>query len=316
MGQVLKCIRWGMGLVEVKGWYSIRKSSLLYSIRKRRFIKGLVKDDEIIYRLRPDKYIRFEYEGNLYEKVPNTITLKLVSIKNDATEEVIASSTIKYGFGLFLRKLKIPQIEDFYKCYTLDEVFNKIYSEEDNEKLFLFVIANVNINEIEVEEEENRRWEEGARRGYAPILKYKNELEKLYKLYKRLPIAYMCLSCNYVSYERFRNCPRCKATMEEVKAVKVMTEEYKQLLNDIRAKMGLRMYKDDYGRLICEGNGFVIYEDFDGVACRTEAGWDELPEFLPEDVGLPVWATCYLVTGRIEMIDESAIEAQKRHEGP
>jgi hypothetical protein len=101
--------------------------------------------------------------------------------------------------------------------------------------------------------------------------------------------------------------------VEGVKEVKVMTEEYKQLLNDVRAKMGLRMYKDDYGRLICEGDGFVIYEDGGGMACRTETGWDELPEFLPEDVGLPVWAACYLVTGRIKMIDEGAVEVQRRH---
>jgi hypothetical protein len=287
----------------------------LYSIRKRKFIKGLVKGDEIIYRLRPGEYIRFEYEYNPSEEPPSTITLKLVSIKSDATEEVIASSTIKHDLGIFLRRLNIPQIEDFYKCYTLNEVSNKIYSEEDNEKLFLFVMANATINEIEVEEEEDRRWREAARRAYAPILRYKDELEKLYKLYKRLPTAYMCLSCNYVSYKWFRNCPRCKATVERVKEFKIMTEEYKQLLNDIRAKMGLRMYRDDYGRLICEGDGFVIYEDGAGMACRTETGWGEPPEFLPEDVGLPVWAACYLVTGWIKMIDEDAVEAQKRHEG-
>jgi len=241
--------------------------------------------------------------------------LKLVSIKSDATEEVIASSTIKHDLGIFLRRLNIPQIEDFYKCDTLNKVPNKIYSEEDNEKLFLFVIANANINEIEVKEEEDRRWREAVRRGYAPILRYKDELEELYRLYKELPTACMCPFCNYVSYKWFRNCPRCKATVERVKVVKIMTEEYKQLLNDVRAKMGLRMYKDDYGRLICEGDGFVIYEDGGGMACRTEAGWGEPPEFLPEDVGLPVWAACYLVTGRIKMIDEDAVEAQKRHEG-
>jgi hypothetical protein len=304
-----------MGLVEVKGWCSIRKSSLLYSIRKRKFINGLVKGDEIIYRLRPGEYIRFEYEYDSSENPSSTITLKLVSIKSDATEEVIASSTIKHEYGIFLRKLNIPQIEDFYKCYTLNEVSNKIYSEEDNERLFLFVIANANINEIEVREEKDRRWREAARRAYAPILRYKDELEKLYKLYKRLPTAYMCLFCNYVSYERFRNCPRCKATVERVKGVKIMTKEYKQLLNDVRAKMGLRMYKDDYGRLIYEGDGFIIYEDCGRMVCETEAGWNEFPEFLPEDVGLPVWAACYLVTGRIEMVDEDAVEAQRRHGG-
>ena len=304
-----------MDLVEVKGRCSGWKFNLLYSIRERKFIKGLVKGDEIIYRIRPGEYIRFEYEYNPSEKPSNTITLKLVSIKNDATEEVIASSTIKYDFSLFLRRLEIPQIEDFDKCYTLSKISKKTYSEEDNEKLFLFVIAGANINEIEVKEEEYRRWVDEARKRYAPILKYKDELEKLYRLYERLPIAYMCLSCDYVSYEWFRNCPRCEATMEEVKEIKVMTEEYKRLLNDIKAKMGLRMYKNNYRKLICEGDGFIIYEDGGQMVCRTEAGWDDLPEFLPEDVGLPVWAVCYLVTGRIEMIDESAIEAQKRHEG-
>jgi len=141
-----------MELVEVKGWYrNPFKYSLLYSLKKRKFIKGVVKGKDIIYKLRPDKYIRFEYEGNLYEKVPNTITLKLVSIKNDATEEVIASSTVKYCCNTFLRRLEVPQVEDFDRVpyRTSSEVFNKIYGEEDNERLLLFVIANANINEIE-----------------------------------------------------------------------------------------------------------------------------------------------------------------------
>jgi len=306
-----------MELVEVKGWYrNPYNYSLLYSIKKRKFIKGIVEGKDIIYKLRPGKYIRFEYEYDLSEKVPNIITLKLISIKNDATEEVIASSTIKYCSNIFLRRL-VPQVEDFDRMphRILSEVFNKIYSEEDNERLLLFVITNVNINEIEVEEEENRRWEEEVRRGYAPILKYKDELEKLYELYKGLPTAYVCPFCGYASYEQFHNCPKCKAMVKEVEAIKVMTEEYKQLLNDVRAKMELRMYEDDCGRLICEGDGFTIYEgSYGGMVCKTETGWDELPEFLPEDVGLPVWATCYLVTGRIKMIDEGTVEVQKRHE--
>ena len=142
-----------MKLVKVKGWYrNAFVYSLLYSLKKRKFIKGVVKGKDIIYKLRPDKYIRFEYECNLAEKVPNTITLKLISIKNDATEEVIASSTIKYCFNTFLRRLEIPQIEDFDRVpyRTPSKVFNKIYGEGDNERLLLFVIANVNINEIEV----------------------------------------------------------------------------------------------------------------------------------------------------------------------
>jgi len=51
----------GMRLVKVKGWCSVRKSSLLYSIRKRKFMKGLAKGNRIIYRVRPGEYIRFEY---------------------------------------------------------------------------------------------------------------------------------------------------------------------------------------------------------------------------------------------------------------
>jgi hypothetical protein len=308
-----------MKLVEVKGWYrNPCNYSLLYSVKKRRFIKGIAKGKDIIYKLRPDKYIRFEYECNLSEKVPNIITLKLISIKNDATEEVIASSTIKYCLNTFLRRLEIPQVEDFDRMpyRILGEAFNKIYGEEDKERLLLFVIANVNIDENEVKKEEIRRWEEEVRRGYAPILKYKDELEELYRLYKGLPTAYVCPFCGYASYEQFHNCPKCKAMVKEVEAIKVMTKEYKQLLNDVRAKMELRMYEDGCGRLICEGDGFTIYEGSYGkMVCKTETGWDEPPEFLPKDVGLPVWATCYLVTGRIKMMDEDAVEAQKRHEG-
>lgn len=193
-------------------------------------------------------------------------------------------------------------------------------------------------------EEEVKRWEEEVRRKSVPILRYRDELEKLYDLYKCLPTAYQCPFCGYVSTSLnmkkievwvryyiafgddtmiskelidFCDCPKCKTTPEKCgyirngyidyadlkevrpKKIKVMTKEYKQLLNDLRMKMGIRVYQDDYGKPICQGNGFKIYEAVDEIVCETEAGLDCCLEDLPEDVGKLVWTIYYLVAGQV-----------------
>jgi predicted RNA-binding Zn-ribbon protein involved in translation (DUF1610 family) len=191
------------------------------------------------------------------------------------------------------------------------------------------------------------------------ILRYRDDLERLYKLYEEAPIAYMCPFCGHVSYRSlnvkvelwvrtrllfsddfgndvawgkkavdFCDCPKCKTTLDKCKYIqgdfidsddlekirakkfKVMTKEYKQLLNDIRAKMKIQMCKDDHGGIVCEGDGFRIYESGDEVVCETSMGWDYCLEDLPEDIGKLVWTIYYLVAGQVEMIDEEEVNSE------
>ena len=201
------------------------------------------------------------------------------------------------------------------------------------------------------EMEEDKEWEEEVRKKCSSILRYENELKRLYKLYKGLPTAYKCPFCGFISYKPlnkkievwvhysiyfgddspwskklidFCDCPRCKTTAEKyirdgirdvdvdkvkAKKVKVMTKEYKQLLNDLSTKMKIRVYQNDYG-LVCEGDGFKIYEAVDEIVCETEAGLDYCLEELPEDVGKLMWTIYYLLGGQIPMVDEDAVEVR------
>jgi hypothetical protein len=160
--------------VKVYGWYqgttNIRKFSVIYSIKNRKFVKGFFDGSRtsgnIIYRLYPGKYLRFEYKMWTKADPPRAISIKLINIsaekKGDeavAREEVIASTTIKFYTDDFIKELNIPQLIDFFEGrpgYHSKPYINtdRIYGEGEHAKLLEFIDVNNGKEIIEGEEHE------------------------------------------------------------------------------------------------------------------------------------------------------------------
>jgi hypothetical protein len=154
--------------LEMRGWYqgtsNITKLAAIYSVKRRKFVKGYYKGSrthgEILYRLLPGTYVFFEYFSWWRNDPPRELTLTLFRIEKDAEgfrRVVLATSTVKFYNPEFLVGLGIPQLVDFfdarshYHAYpTLN--FEKIYSEEENEKLLNFVMSGKEL--VEGEEHE------------------------------------------------------------------------------------------------------------------------------------------------------------------
>jgi hypothetical protein len=154
--------------VEVRGWYqgtsSITHLSALYSLSRRKFIKGYYAGDrvsgDIKYKLFPGKYIRFTLFSWWRMDPPRKLTISLIEIERDGKEvreKVLATVTIKFYNSEFLQTIGVPQVIDFYKARPgyhsrpgLD--FAKVYSEEEHEKLLRLIASSPEI--VEGEEHE------------------------------------------------------------------------------------------------------------------------------------------------------------------
>jgi len=154
--------------VEVRGWYqgtsNVTKLAAVYSIKRRKFVKGYYKGSrthgDILYKLLPGTYIFFEYLGWWHNDPPREIVVTLFRItrtEEGFKRERIASSIIRFYKEDFPKGLGIPQIVDFFEARpyyhsfpTLN--FDKVYTEEENEKLLNFVMARREI--VEGEEHE------------------------------------------------------------------------------------------------------------------------------------------------------------------
>jgi len=141
---------------EVKGWYqgtsNVTRLAAVYSVKKRKFVKGYYKGSrthgDVLYRLLPGTYIFFEYLGWWRNDPPRELTVRLFRIVKDAEgfkRVTIASACIRFYKDEFLKSLGIPQLTDFYEARpyyhsfpTLN--FDKVYTEEENNKLIEFVM--------------------------------------------------------------------------------------------------------------------------------------------------------------------------------
>ena len=153
---------------EMRGWYqgtsNITKLAAVYSVKKRKFIKGFYKGSrthgDILYRLLPGTYVFFEYLGWWRKDPPRELTITLFKIEKDAEgfrRVTIAKTEIKFYKEEFIKNLGIPQIWDFFDArphyHSYPSLnFDKIYSEEENEKLLSFVMSKREL--VEGEEHE------------------------------------------------------------------------------------------------------------------------------------------------------------------
>jgi len=154
--------------MELRGWYqgtsNITRLAAVYSTKKRKFVKGYYKGSrthgDILYKLLPGTYVFFEYFGWWRNDPPREIVatlFRIVRTEEGFRRETIASSVVRFYKEEFLRGLGIPQLVDFFEarpCYhcfpTLN--FDKVYTEEENNRLIEFVMAKKEV--IEGEEHE------------------------------------------------------------------------------------------------------------------------------------------------------------------
>jgi len=154
--------------VEMRGWYqgtsNITKLAAIYSVKRRKFVKGYYKGSrthgEILYKLLPGTYVWFEYFGWWRKDPPRELTVTLFKIVKDEEgfrRVTVASASIRFYKDEFLRSLGIQQLVDFFEARPhyhsypgLD--FEKVYSEEENNRLIEFVMSKKEV--VEGEEHE------------------------------------------------------------------------------------------------------------------------------------------------------------------
>jgi hypothetical protein len=126
---------------------------------------------------------------------------------------------------------------------------------------------------------------EEMRRGCEILLKC-HELEKLYETYVSLPIA-------YIGSKRF----------------KIMTKEFKKLLEEVRRKLKLhvRPIEGFPTYSVCEGDGFTIEDHGDEIIVILGGKRYDLEQF-PDDVAKLIWTIWRLFMNPPEnMVDEGDV---------
>jgi hypothetical protein len=135
---------------EYQGTSNIHRLRALYSIKKRKFIRGFYKGNrvhgDILYRIYPGTYIVFDYHSWWQRDPPRRLQLVIVDIRKDEAKAV-ASAKIEFYKSDFLSSFNLPHLLDFYNAVpsyhtypSLD--FDKVYSEEENERLLKFIFRN------------------------------------------------------------------------------------------------------------------------------------------------------------------------------
>jgi len=145
-------------LIEVKGGYqgttNVRRLSLLYSLKNRKFIKGYVDGTsthgDIIYRVYPGRYLKISYNYWNKDDPPKRLEIELIQVKEDGSVKILKETRIEFYDESFLDRFP-SQLRDLYerrphyhaKPY-LQPLFEKVYSEEENSMLLsLLDKANV-----------------------------------------------------------------------------------------------------------------------------------------------------------------------------
>ena len=136
---------------EYQGTSNIHKLRALYSIKKGKFIRGFYKGNrvrgDILYRVYPGRYIVFYYHSWWQNDPPRQMTLAIVDFKSNAKPVPVAGVKLEFYKPEYLSSLGIPQLVDFYNAvpayHSYPSInFDKVYSQEDNEKLLKFILEN------------------------------------------------------------------------------------------------------------------------------------------------------------------------------
>jgi hypothetical protein len=134
---------------------------MFYSIKNRKFIRGFFKGDkvsgDILYQLYPGRYIEFDLVAWARNDPPVKIAITLFELSPNGKKR-LASAVVGFNRYDFIQNPEIPeQVKDFWagrpRYHTRPTVsFDKVYSEQEHQKLLDFVLSKKSL--IEGEEHE------------------------------------------------------------------------------------------------------------------------------------------------------------------
>jgi hypothetical protein len=138
--------------VILRGQCDVNRVDLFYSIVNRKYIRGNIGSNDIIYKLRPGRYIEVIYYRNWFIDPPKEVSAALIEISDDMYLEAVSCITY-YNSKFVLESQEVPpQIKDLVQVKdvmhgSVVNLFNKVYSEDENEKLLKFVLNKKEIVE-------------------------------------------------------------------------------------------------------------------------------------------------------------------------
>jgi len=148
---------------EYQGTTHIRKLFLFFSLKKRKFIKPSQRIGDRVsgnytYRLYPGIYVLIGYRKASNEQPPRSITAQLINIDNNCNVNYGKAVVITFENFEWLDKQDIPQMlkdianwaPNYHSLPSPD--FDKIYSEEDVQKLLDMIEKELTISEGEEHE--------------------------------------------------------------------------------------------------------------------------------------------------------------------
>jgi hypothetical protein len=144
--------------IVLEGHCDVNRVDLFYSIVNRKYIRGEIYGNSITYKLRPGRYIEVIYYRNWFIDPPKEVSAALIEVSDDIYLEAV--SCVVYSNSKFvLENQEIPpQVKDLVQVKdvmhgSVTTLFNKIYSEDENEALLRFVLSRKEIVEYTGETE-------------------------------------------------------------------------------------------------------------------------------------------------------------------
>ena len=148
---------------EYQGTTHIRKLYLLFSLKRRKYIKPMRRDGSrvegrYVYELYPGSYLLIGYDARLSLEPPRTVTAQLVTIDEKCDVHYGDALIIKFEKFEWVEKQDLPQMlkdivnwaPGYHSLPNID--FNKVYSEKDTQKLLEMIKQRVRITEGEEHE--------------------------------------------------------------------------------------------------------------------------------------------------------------------
>jgi hypothetical protein len=138
--------------IVLEGYCDVNKADLFYSVVNRKYIRGEIHGNNVTYKLQPGRYVEIVYHRNWFIDPPKEVSAALIEISDDIYLEAV-SCIAYYNSKFVLENQEIPpQIKDLVQVKDVMHgsvvvLFNKIYSEDENEALLKFILNKKEIVE-------------------------------------------------------------------------------------------------------------------------------------------------------------------------
>ena len=148
---------------EYQGTTHIRKLYLLFSLKRKKYIKPTQRSGDrvvgrYVYELYPGQYVLIGYDSRSSLEPPRTITAQLVTIDENCNVYYGNSAIIRFEHFEWIEKQDLPQMlkdivnwaPGYHSMPSVD--FNKVYGEEDVNKLLEMIRQRIRATEGEEHE--------------------------------------------------------------------------------------------------------------------------------------------------------------------